>query len=194
MNNKFLAILLFTCISFNGYAQFNIRTNTHVSLLHTYESNPKVISKIKADTDVEFWGIAANEYYLKIKYKGKKGFIPRKYFYQTPELADHLAAFEKKKENKKKREQEELLKKQKVYENKHFEKLKQKYGKYASYIVEKKIVIGMTTDMVIESIGNPKDKNTLTTQFGKEEQWIYGDFSNNIYLYFSNNKLEAIQE
>lgn len=39
--------------------------------------------------------------------------------------------------------------------------------------------------------GSPQDKNITETQYGKEEQWVYGG---NHYLYIENNKVVAIQQ
>lgn len=54
------------------------------------------------------------------------------------------------------------------------------------------VKIGMTTNQVLNNSnwGEPKDRNTTINEYGKFEQWIYG---NSKYLYFKNGKLTSIQ-
>lgn len=52
--------------------------------------------------------------------------------------------------------------------------------------------IGMNAKQVIYKTnwGKPESVNTTTTQYGVEEQWVYGSSN---YLYFKNGRLTAIQ-
>lgn len=99
-------------------------------------------------------------------------------------------------ENKEKRELELALKKQREIElaekeKKYREDCISKYGnKYGNYIVDGKVVIGMTEKMCSLSWGRPYNINTTTTNYGQRQQWVY---SLKHYLYFENGKLVAIQ-
>lgn len=57
-------------------------------------------------------------------------------------------------------------------------------------IMARRIYVGMTPEMVIESWGRPEDVNRTITAAGTSEQWVYGLGS---YVYFDNGVLTAIQ-
>ncbi|MBN2890686.1 MAG: hypothetical protein JXL97_02355 [Bacteroidales bacterium] len=59
-------------------------------------------------------------------------------------------------------------------------------------ILDKKIWIGMTSQMTEFSIGKPEKINKTTTASGVREQWVYDNYD--MYLYFENGKLVTIQE
>jgi hypothetical protein len=66
-----------------------------------------------------------------------------------------------------------------------------KYGtEVAQKILAKKIWIGMTTEMALESWGEPDDNNRSVGSWGVHEQWIYDD----TYVYFENGKLTSWQD
>jgi len=70
--------------------------------------------------------------------------------------------------------------------------LVQKYGKeVADKIIAKKIWIGMTREMAMESWGYPEDINRSVGSWGVHEQWVY---SNNRYLYIENGILTSWQD
>jgi hypothetical protein len=70
-------------------------------------------------------------------------------------------------------------------------RLVKKYGKYnAKLILQNKIKIGMTKEMVIESWGKPEHISRTVTASVVHEQWVYGDS----YLYFDNGILTAWQD
>jgi hypothetical protein len=63
----------------------------------------------------------------------------------------------------------------------------------------------MTTKMAIESLGYPSKVNTTTLKGSVNEQYVYDKdelnekimtktFRNDVYLYFENNILKAIQD
>ena len=54
----------------------------------------------------------------------------------------------------------------------------------------KGIILGMDKKQVEEKFGKPKSINTNVNSYGSNEQWVY----DNIYLYFSENKLTSWQE
>lgn len=70
-------------------------------------------------------------------------------------------------------------------------KLTSKYGKIAALkIVEGKVWIGMTKEMMIESWGQPEDINRSVGSWGVHEQCIYGD----TYVYVENGKVASWQD
>jgi hypothetical protein len=70
--------------------------------------------------------------------------------------------------------------------------LTKKYGsqEIAEKIIAKKIWLGMSSAMALESWGNPSDINRSVGSWGVHEQWIYGD----TYLYFENGVLTSWQD
>lgn len=64
------------------------------------------------------------------------------------------------------------------------------YGKqYATQMAYGLVVIGMTDQMVKETIGKPERINTTENAYSISEQWVYPTQ----YLYFKNDKLTTIQ-
>ncbi|MBR5238462.1 MAG: hypothetical protein IKV26_07145 [Paludibacteraceae bacterium] len=71
------------------------------------------------------------------------------------------------------------------------ESLIEKYNlDFATLIIEKKVKIGMSSAMCLESWGEPISKNKTILNGIETEQWIY---KTNSYLYFDNGILTAIQ-
>jgi|WetSurMetagenome_2_1015567.scaffolds.fasta_scaffold06003_7 hypothetical protein len=67
-----------------------------------------------------------------------------------------------------------------------------KYKKtiFINTIINKKVKIGMTKNMVLDSWGEPDDINRSVGSWGVHEQWVYGEN----YLYFENGKLTSFQD
>jgi hypothetical protein len=66
-----------------------------------------------------------------------------------------------------------------------------KYGERMGTLVSnRKILIGMTKEMVSESWGKPSSVNRTVTGSFVHEQWIYGE----TYLYFENGILTSFQD
>lgn len=82
--------------------------------------------------------------------------------------------------------------KRKIYVNQHPE-ISQRFK---DLIIEGKFTLGMTTEMVKASWGNPKEINRTVYTFGIHEQWIYGSYKydNVIYLYFEDGILTSWQD
>lgn len=53
-----------------------------------------------------------------------------------------------------------------------------------------KVLLGMTADQVVESIGEPRQIHRTLTKGRRSEQWIYG----NINIYLVNGRVTAIQD
>ena len=56
------------------------------------------------------------------------------------------------------------------------------------------IILGMTQEQVIMSLGKPDDINRTVGEWGVHEQWIYGTIPYSRYLYFENYKLTSMQD
>lgn len=72
-----------------------------------------------------------------------------------------------------------------------FDKLLTKYGvsEFLNAIINKKIKIGMTSAMVIDSWGKPQSINKSVGSWGVHEQWVYSS----AYLYFENGVMTSYQ-
>lgn len=57
-------------------------------------------------------------------------------------------------------------------------------------VIDRKIAIGMTAQMVRFSWGEPEHVNTTLTAAGRREQWVYADRS---YVYLDNDRVTSIQ-
>ena len=69
--------------------------------------------------------------------------------------------------------------------------LTKKYGSsVATRILEGKIWIGMTEQMLLESWGQPEDINTTVTRYSSRKQYVYGSGR---YVYVENGKVDAWQ-
>ena len=90
-------------------------------------------------------------------------------------------------EQKEKEEEIKLAKER----NERYNRLQKKYGnRIGRLIIDKKVELGMTKKMCIESWGEPEDINTTAGSYGTHEQWVYGSGN---YLYFENGILTTIQ-
>jgi hypothetical protein len=78
-----------------------------------------------------------------------------------------------------------------ILKEKRLKRLTKEYGKrYAKYIFDGIICLGMSKKMVIEAKGEPDKVNRSVGSWGVHEQWVY----NEMYLYFENNKLKSWQD
>lgn len=58
-------------------------------------------------------------------------------------------------------------------------------------VLSRRISIGMTAEVAIESWGRPNSVNRTITAAGTSEQWVYGSRS---YIYLANGRVTAIQQ
>ena len=64
-----------------------------------------------------------------------------------------------------------------------------------SKVLDRKVQLGMTTQQVKVSIGNPYKINFTSSRHGNSEQWIYKDGKKkNVYFQFENHKLIYVNE
>ncbi len=123
--------------------------------------------------------------------------IKRNHFMTPKEIEEEKIKEELKNqkiEERLKREEEDKKKREKEWaenDRKFRQECINEFGaKFGNYIADGKVIIGMTKKMCRLSWGSPRDINTTTTNYGKNEQWVY---SLKHYLYFENGKLTAIQ-
>lgn len=92
-----------------------------------------------------------------------------------------------------KERREEEIKRDEKRKKERRERIKQQYDeKTAQAILNNKIFIGMSRSALIESWGRPQKINTTVTEYGKEEQFVYGNFGP--YVYVENGKVTSWQK
>jgi hypothetical protein len=149
-------------------------------------ANGKTIFKVEKGGSVTLISFDGEYYYAESD--GQTGYIYYPYLDDTRGLEEFksfwrnrtkaLRAREASEENRQKRDD-------------RLERLTEKYGnEYARLIIANKLKMGMTSEMVIESIGRPKDKNVSHYSSGIHEQSVYIDK----YVYLENGVLTAWQE
>lgn len=116
----------------------------------------------------------------------------------TPEET-YLAAEQKKKEKMMEQRKEQLQKEAEIAEARIRSILQReadlikKYGKTdGQRIIDRKIWLGMTDDMALESWGLPDKNNRSVGSWGVHEQWVYE--RKDTYLYFENGILKSWQD
>lgn len=98
--------------------------------------------------------------------------------------------FLKEEQKRKEREEEEAKKKRDAQVR--LANLIKRYGEVNGKRIFKGVVwIGMTKEMALISWGNPEDINVTITNYGRDEQWVYGSGR---YLYFDDGILTTIQK
>lgn len=130
------------------------------------------------------------------------GYYHSRYLIETDEMKKFREMFEardlairkiKEAENRKsdslKQIQSEKLR---IQQNEQYKKsLISRYGlSNTEKILQHKIWIGMTREMLISSWGNPNDINRTVGSFGVHEQFVYGS----TYVYVENGKLTSWQD
>lgn len=145
---------------------------TDISLLNDYQDLVYILSNGKNEVSIPIYTMLKN------------GFLLKEAYAKETELrklnVEELARKEK---------QRELAQKQEDEVRKAG--LIKKYGqRYATLILNGEVVLGMSSEMCLESWGMPSDINKTTGSWGVHEQWVY---SLTCYLYFENGKLTAIQ-
>lgn len=151
----------------------------------TPSGSGNIIDIIPEKEDVSVLEYAGKDYW-KISYNNKVGFTNVVYLKNTSEMILVKDCFLTEKKNLEDQRRSQ-------FEYKRREELIEKYGSYyADNILYKKVVIGMTKEMVMEAIGYPDDINTTEGSWGTHEQWVYD--KEDMYIYFENNKLTTIQK
>jgi len=171
------------------------------TVIHSEPSTASPFEKIKIPIEIGI--IDFDKEYYKIAWGDTVAYVDKYFFEETIEMKEYekLRLAEKEAERKKKlikikaerqAREVERKKEQKKRTAERRKKLATKYGQLiADKIISRKIWLGMTDDMAIESRGYPQDNNRSVGSWGVKEQWVYGGISNRIYLYFENGILTS---
>ena len=178
-----------------------IATVREGSVIH---SEPNILSPYdKIIIPIEIGVIDFDEDYYQIVWGDTVGYVDNIFIKETIEVKEFKKLILAEKEAPRKKElmrikaerQKELMRieaERQAIAVKRKKKLVTKYGQQiANKIISKKIWLGMTDDMAIESWGYPHDKNSSVGSWGVNEQWVYGKIKNRKYLYFENGKLTS---
>ena len=193
---KKVSFMLFVLLLLSGnmFSQIQLVTATKAYILDRCQGDANVLKTVKANSTVMFLKLSdCSDLFYKVEYNGVEGFLHQKAIKPNSELAEHIAAInlERKQQNEINVQKEVFDKRQRQIDRKA--ELYNKYGHFATYILEKQVKVGMTEEMVIESIGGTSNRNVTETTYGTSEQWVYGEFPDNMYIYFENGKVTAIQ-
>ncbi len=172
-------------------------------ILDAPASYADIVTYGEAGEKLYIFNYAKKGYWI-CQYDGKEGYINDMYFDLTPnaeyrksivEDSIKVAEAEAKivrdslrvvRDSLKKVEEANALKAKRV-------ELTKKFGsEIADRIMNRKIWLGMTTEMARLSIGNPSDINRSVYSFGVHEQWVYSSLD--LYLYFEDGKLTSWQD
>ena len=145
------------------------------------------ILNIDKDEKVAILDYLGNNKY-KILYNGLTGYVLKYGFITEEEQLKKGQAQEQLKRDQAKEQQ--LQDQAKI---KRERDLIKKYGShYGKMISEGRFAVGMTKDMLIESIGRPNDINRTVGSWGVHEQWVYDIYD--LYIYFENGKVTSFQD
>jgi hypothetical protein len=147
-----------------------------------------IVICIKKDDRVSLLEIKENYYY--VDFNGKKGWIAKEMLRSEREIENELRLIQEENEfYKNLRKSAEETKKKEVNDRKVT--LLKKYGNInGQKIIDEKIWINMTKEMLIDSWGKPEKVNRTVGEWGIHEQWIYGK----TYLYLENGILKSWQD
>lgn len=139
-----------------------------------------VILSITVDTKATLFDYSNG--YFGVCIDSSCGYVNGTWIKTTPELLSFMSSnvFDK-----------ERTLKEKIYKNKIESENIKKYG-ITTYDKLKKgyYWIGMTADMALIALGEPKDINRTVGSWGIHEQWVYGKK----YFYFENGKMTSFQD
>ncbi|HHX68838.1 MAG TPA: hypothetical protein GX708_12400 [Gallicola sp.] len=143
-------------------------------------------------TDVEK---KRNDYNLLVKKREdlRKNILDREVVLkkEAEEEAKKIAEKEAEKERERIAKEREAAEKKAAEEK--LEAMIKKYGPYYGKLVgEGYYAIGMTKDMIKDSIGEPDDINRTVGSWGTHEQWVYSRYD--LYIYFENGKVTSFQD
>jgi hypothetical protein len=140
--------------------------------------------------------IGSNKEYLKVKYDSIEGYLI--YFLVSSNTQEFSTFVKKAKKFEEERYKIEAERKR-IEEERRLTKinaerkaaLTKKYGSFAAIrILERKIWIGMTEAMLLDSWGEPEDINTTVNRYVTRKQYVYGLGR---YVYVENGKVDAWQ-
>jgi len=158
------------------------------TLLYEKPDGGKSKSQIRTGNKVNVIEVLEN--YYKVYFESDSGYVNKAGFKSVKQIEQENNSI-----NQQQIAEEERIKRyEKQREIELVEKrtnLIKKYGeKIGRKIFQEEIWIGMTSEMVIDSQGRPKDINKTVGSWGVHEQWVY---ENNTYLYLENDRLTSWQ-
>jgi len=165
------------------------------------DSKPKapVLLNIPSKSTVVVFNEYINGFY-KVRYQKKIGYLRDAYF--GSDYLNDLANYDQITDPNKKivlsalyekrlHQTQNSAEKTKLAKNQKRKILIDKYGERdALRILNRKIWLGMTKEMAIQSIGNPTDIKRTVFSFGVHELWVYS----NLYLHFEDGVLNSWQD
>ena len=178
---KTILILMMFIISINVYSQEFVgnlpkTVSTKIDNSLILDENKKIIYKIpKSNVKLEVDGY--NKNYLKVRLDTINGFI---YYLSVIAFSEEWRNYFTYSEKFTKT----------YYANIRKLRLESKYNKIiVDKLIHNEIWIGMSTDMLIDSIGQPTSINETVTEYANLTQYVYP----NKYVYIQNNKVTIIQ-
>jgi hypothetical protein len=158
------------------------------TLLYEKPDGGKPKSQIRTGNKVNVIEVLEN--YYKVYFESDSGYVNKAGFKSVKQIEQENNSINQQQIA----EQERIKRYEKQREIELEEKrtnLIKKYGeKIGQKIFQEEIWIGMTSEMVIDSQGRPKDINKTVGSWGVHEQWVY---ENNTYLYLENDRLTSWQ-
>ena len=115
-------------------------------------------------------------YCYKAMYENTIGWLYYRFFNEKdfPELKPIIIEMNEQLEAKKKKEKKNRAERLKTVAGERRANILKKYGmKTGTLILDNKIEVGMTKQMVVDALGSPDDKNITTNRYGVNEQWVY---------------------
>jgi hypothetical protein len=187
MKKSFIFIFVFTSINSLSFGQISDSVIFRKSDFIYRDSNDhEFVTYILSESKAKL--IEQGTQFYKVKYKTYTGWalksnLIKEADYQAAKLVEQKAIAKAKADK---------LKAQTAAINKRKADLTKKYGSQdiAEKIMAKKIWLGMTSAMTLESWGKPSDINRSVGSWGVHEQWVYG----NTYLYFEDGVLTSWQD
>lgn len=148
----------------------------------------KSVPKRKSVIVLEFGGNS----YWKVSYNDQIGFLNEVTLTETHEMKIAKQSFISRETELKQKEQEQAELRKQEFQSIQDQRIRDKYGDFAGAILQGQVQLGMDKEMVIETIGQPDDKNITKGSWGQHEQWVYS--KKNTFIYFENGKVTSIQE
>lgn len=143
------------------------------------------IVNIPPNTSIKVY-LQQENLYFKVNYNGQEGYVNYSTIAANQAIDDFLNG---KQQPSQAKTQATTIVRTVNENNPKYQKLTKLYGKdKAIRIMNNEVWEGMTTGMVIESIGKPNNKTNLTSEEGVKEIWEYNDYK----LEFFNGSVSKI--
>ena len=176
------------------------KVKMEASLREEPKTTSKLIKIIPKGSEVTL--LSYSNDFWKVVYEGKYGYLYFRMF-DNDEIMLNMIEEAKRRQEEEKMKAEQAKKEEREKEKERIKaqqseqlakrrsELIKKYGKVTGEkILKGLILLGMTTEMVKDSWGEPKNINRSVGCWGVHEQWRYGSK----YLYFENGKLKSWQD